>query len=451
MKMKKFALRGLLILAIVVALCMFFSGTVRTLTTPKVRFAQAKNGKFEQEIELKGKVVFPESEEIRVPVPEDLSLTITQVKAAAGDQVKAGAVLLKARVTDAEKTLETLKKDYDTAQKELRSLEKKNGEIRLTRNEEIWQEAWLEEEKARETERSAWVALRVSLLRENLEMQGENLPEGAGEESRNAYQAWQTAGEALKRAEDQLKAMERYAIPEETWTSLRQMEEYREKLQKTEEQMTAVQVLSQTAETIPAPHAGYVIEVKVEKGATADGDTVLARMTPDGVAPVIRLDLTGIKQSVNQGTTVIVDSDSWGGASTKVVSTGLDSEGHPYADAAITEDVRYALGSVSNMMKGDIKARLVTKSQEATCLVPAAAVRGSGDSRYVLVGETESSAFGGSRMIAKKMSVTVLAESGSTVSVAEDLTWQKVLYMEDRALTEGGPVMQYTGESGASK
>ena len=45
MKMKKFALRGLLILAIVVALCMFFSGTVRTLTTPKVRFAQAKNGK----------------------------------------------------------------------------------------------------------------------------------------------------------------------------------------------------------------------------------------------------------------------------------------------------------------------------------------------------------------------------------------------------------------------
>ena len=83
--------------------------------------------------------------------------------------------------------------------------------------------------------------------------------------------------------------------------------------------------------------------------------------------------------------------------------------------------------------------------------VPASAVRGSGDSRYVLVGETESSAFGGNRMIAKKMSVTVLAESGSTVSVAEDLTWQKVLYMEDRALTEGGPVMQYTGESGASK
>ena len=122
MKMKKFALRGLLILAIVVALCMFFSGTVRTLTTPKVRFAQAKNGKFEQEIELKGKVVFPETEEIRVQVPRDLSLTIGQVKVAAGDKVKAGAVLMNAHVTDEEKNLEALQKEYENAQKELRTL-----------------------------------------------------------------------------------------------------------------------------------------------------------------------------------------------------------------------------------------------------------------------------------------------------------------------------------------
>ena len=49
MSMKKFALKGLVILAAAVALCIFFSGTVRTLTTPKVRFAQAKMGRMEQE------------------------------------------------------------------------------------------------------------------------------------------------------------------------------------------------------------------------------------------------------------------------------------------------------------------------------------------------------------------------------------------------------------------
>ncbi len=451
MKMKKFALRGLLILAIVVALCMFFSGTVRTLTTPKVRFAQAKNGKFEQEIELKGKVVFPETEEIRVQVPRDLSLTIGQVKVAAGDKVKAGAVLMNAHVTDEEKNLEALQKEYENAQKELRTLEKKSADIHLTQNEERWQTAWYAEADARNRERQAWVTLRVSLSRENLEIRDEQLPEEAGEESKAAYDVWKTAKADLTAAESALKALERYAIPDETWTMIRQLKEYRQKLAETEEQMTNLQILSHTAEKITAPHAGYITEVKAEKGSTADGETVLVRMTQDGADPVIRVDLTGIKQTVNPGASLIVDSDSWGGASTKIVTTGLDLEGHPYADAAITQDVIYALGSVSAMMKGDIKTRLVTRSQEATCLLPASAVRGSGDSRYVLIGETESSTFGGSRMVARKMSVTVLAESGSTVSVAEDLSWQKVLYMEDRALTEGGPVMEYAGESGASK
>ena len=123
--MKKFALRGLIILAIVVALCIFFSGTVRTLTTPKVRFAQAKMGKFEQSTSLTGKVVFPAEEEIHVAVPEGMHLTVTRVKATAGDKVKAGDLLAAAKVTDADKTLESLRKDYETARSSLRSLLRK--------------------------------------------------------------------------------------------------------------------------------------------------------------------------------------------------------------------------------------------------------------------------------------------------------------------------------------
>ena len=93
MKMKKFALKGLIILAAVVAFCMFFSGTIRTLTTPKIRFAQVRMGKMEQETELTGKVVFPEEEEFRISLPEGVSLTLTRVHAAAGDRVKKGDTL----------------------------------------------------------------------------------------------------------------------------------------------------------------------------------------------------------------------------------------------------------------------------------------------------------------------------------------------------------------------
>ena len=448
MKMKKFALRGLLILAIVVALCIFFSGTLRTLTTPKVRFAQAKMGKMEQETQLKGKVVFPEEEELKLSIPEGLSLTVTRVYVAAGDKVKAGTALISTRVTDGEKTLESLKKESAEAQKELKTLERKAAEIRLTKGEQQWQDAWEKEEAARETEREARVNLQAALQQAGLKMTGEKLPEDAGEEIQSFYAAWMQAREAVQTASETLAGLDRYAIPDETWTVLQKKKECEQKLESLEERMTAIQVLTRTAEKISAPRNAYVTQVSVEKGSSVDGDTVILKLTAEGSNPVIRVDLSDVKQEVKPGTTLNMEADTWNHPSTKVVNVGLTPEGHPYADAEITQDVIYALGNVSVMMKNELKARLITRSQEATCLISASAVRGSGNSRYVYIGQSESSAFGGSRMKVQKMSVTVLAESGSTASVAEDLTYQKVLYMEDRALSEGCEVMEYTKESG---
>ena len=127
MQMKKFALRGMIVLAVAVALCVLFSGTIRTLTTPKVRYASVKNGKFESVTELTGKVVFPEEEEITLEIPEGLSLTVTKVLATPGQQVKKGTKLLTAVVTDAEKTLATLQQEYDSAQNTLDTWDRKNG------------------------------------------------------------------------------------------------------------------------------------------------------------------------------------------------------------------------------------------------------------------------------------------------------------------------------------
>ncbi|MBQ9251723.1 MAG: hypothetical protein IJ188_03710 [Clostridia bacterium] len=447
--MKKFALRGMVILAIVVALCIFFSGTIRTLTTPKVRFAQAKMGKMEQETQLTGKVVFPETEELKLEIPEGLSLTVTRVHVAAGDQVKAGETLLTTKVTDAEKTLESLRKESATAQKELRTLEKKTAEVRLTRGEQSWQVAWEREDGAREAEREARVNLAAALRQENLTWNGEEtLPEGASEAAAALFEAWGQAAEELTEAGAELAALERYAIPEETWTALQQKKEAQQKLADLETQMTTLQVLQKTMEKIPAPRAMYIAEISLEKGATIDGDTVVLKMTAEGSAPVIRVDLSEVKQEVKPGASISLEADTWSRPTVKIINTGLTNEGHPYGDAEITKDAIYALGSVGTMMKNELKARMTTRSQDATCLLPASAVRGSGDSRYVYVGQSEGSAFGGSRMVAQKMDVTVLAESGSTVSIAEDLTYQKVLYMEDRALTEGGAVMEYTKDAG---
>ena len=77
MKMKKIALRGLIGLAIFVALCMFFSGTIENITTPKVKLVRASRGKLTQKVELTAQVAFPEAEEYRASVPAGQTLSIT--------------------------------------------------------------------------------------------------------------------------------------------------------------------------------------------------------------------------------------------------------------------------------------------------------------------------------------------------------------------------------------
>ena len=50
MKLKKIALRGLIGVAVAVALCMFFSGTIENITTPKVKLMKASRGKLMEKL-----------------------------------------------------------------------------------------------------------------------------------------------------------------------------------------------------------------------------------------------------------------------------------------------------------------------------------------------------------------------------------------------------------------
>jgi len=448
--MKKIALKGLLIVAVVVALCIFFSGTIRTMTTPKVRFAQVRMGKMELESELTGKVVFPETEEYKLKLPEGVSLTVTAVRVSKGDRVRKGATMLNARVTDGEKTLESLQAEVDTAWKELRELEKKTGEIRLTQQEQQWQAVWEAVDAARTVERDARVNLTVALTAEGLELTEDGrLPEGVKDETKELFDTWKIAEQALKQVSEKLSALDRYAIPNDTWTPIQKMKEYREKIETAEKKMTEIRVLMKTTEKITAPRDCYLASFNVEKGESINRDTVIAELTAEGKDPVIRVDLTGLKQGVETGASLTVIAENGNNPTTKIIDTGLTTDGHPYADAEITNDVTYALGNVSAMMKNDLKTRLVTRAKTSTCLLPATAVRGSGSNRFVYVGENKSSTFGGNQMVVRKVNVTVLAESGVTASINENMTDQRVLYMEDRALNEGGAVMEYMKEAAA--
>ena len=116
--MKKMAIKGLVTLAAVVALCMFFSGTIKTISTAKVKLVTAKQGKLEEEINL----TFPETEDVKLALASDQSVTIKRVRVAKGRRVAAGDVLFEAEVSGYDKEMESLRGEYDAAQKELMEL-----------------------------------------------------------------------------------------------------------------------------------------------------------------------------------------------------------------------------------------------------------------------------------------------------------------------------------------
>ena len=445
MNLKKFALRGMIILAVVIGLCVLFSGTIRSLTTPKVRFAKAKMGKLETVTILEGQVKFPAVEKITLEVPEGQTLTVTGVLVSAGQRVYEGTRLMTLKVTDAEKTLEELQSAYETARDNLDDWERKNGSIRLSRNEELWKAAY---EKAKETDRaeqSARLDLLLALEPMGITAVPETMPEGADEELLKCYTAWEEAEKARAAARKELQALDRYRIPDDTWDLLEKKKEYEQKIIDSENKMMEVQMLMRKVAEITAPHDGFIAEVYVEKNGSVSGkETVVMTITPADKDPVIRVDTSTVKQTIQKGLTVRVETDSWGRPETRIINTGLDDDGHPFADAEINEDVIYALGQVSVMMQNKVTLRMTTKAQESTCLLPASAVRREGENiRYVYIADVEDSAFAGKKITVSRMDVKVLAETASTVSIEEDLSYQKVIYMEDRFINSGDTVMQY--------
>ena len=181
--MKKMAIKGLVALAAVVALCMFFSGTIKTISTAKVRLVTAKQGKLEEEIKLSGNLTFPQTEEVKLARASDPSVTIKRVRVAKGRKVAAGDVLFEAEVSGYDKEMESLRSDYEAAQKELMELERKNGDVRLKRTEEIWVEAYDALAQSKDDLMNAQTQLEVAAKLAGVTLTDGRLPEKEQDET----------------------------------------------------------------------------------------------------------------------------------------------------------------------------------------------------------------------------------------------------------------------------
>lgn len=442
--MKKMAIKGLVALAAVVALCMFFSGTIKTISTAKVRLVTAKQGKLEEEIKLSGNLTFTQTEEVKLALASDQSVTIKRVRVAKGRKVAAGDVLFEAEVSGYDKEMESLRSDYEAAQKELMELERKNGDVRLKRTEEIWVEAYDALAQSKDDLMNAQTQLEVAAKLAGVTLTDGRLPEKEQDETLlEAQKAVDKAQAAQDEAQKKFNSANRLGISENVINYITQSRTLNEKLTAAQEKITALDVLARQAKQVTAPHDGYIVEINVKAGDSYDGRTAAIVISAEDGDAVLRADTSKIEKKIDKGTQVTVKRDNDKTLSKKVTDSGVDEEGKRYIDVKLTDKDISNLGGGAALFSAAVDMTASYRATTSTTLLPASAVRGSGDSRYVYVVNEESNALGQRVLKVKKQDVKVLSEVGSTVSIQDDLSRQRVAYMEDRTISDGSEVMVY--------
>ena len=443
--MKKFAIRGLVTVAVFVALCMFFSGTIKTITTAKVRLVSAKTGKLEEEIDLKGKLVFPETEEIYLAgLEDDQQVVITRVRVTQGRQVKQGDVLFEAEVSGYESALEQLEAEYTAAQSEMMELERKNGDVRLKRTEENWIAAYDALAQAKSVVREKQTALTVAAKLAGVVLEGGALPEEEKDEALlSAQQAVADAKAAESAAKTAFDSANRLGISEEIVDYVTKSRELTEKMESAQQEIAALTVLAQQAAAVTAPHDGYVVEVNVKAGDSYNGKTAAIVMNARKTKGVMRASVEEIERRIEEKAQVVMERTNGKKLSASVTGSGIDEEGKRYVDVELSDKDITNLGGAGTLMKEETEMTVSYRAGTSTTLLPVSAVRGSGDSRYVYIVDEGMNSLGERTLTIRRQDVKVITEVGSTASIEEDLGRSRVAYMEDRAIGEGSAVMVY--------
>ena len=442
--MKKLALKGLAVLAGVVLLCLFFSGTLHGIMTAKVRLVSPRMGMMETELTMTGSLYWPRPMNLYPALGEQDSLTVLEVLARKGARVRAGELLMRCEVTDFESRMDTLKGEYDTKTGALIDLERKHS----GKFNDPQQERWISEYQAvldtADRVLQARIALRTAAGAAGAELEGDALPAGASDaallEAEEELRQARTAETAAREAFDRTN---RIGMSEEMVTYLTQKAELNRDLEKLTGSMADLSLLAEKGTDITAPYDGYVIACEITAGGTLTRGTAAVQLSAENTLPVLRLETGGAHRVIPAGTPAELSAGERT-AQAEVASQGVAEDGAPCVDINLTPEIISALGGINALSdSGSVTARIRLRSEGQNTLLPTAAVRGSEGDYYVYTVVANVDALGAEKMTIEKKEITVIGQSGSVTAVEEGLMNDRIAYMEDRPLTEGCEVMQY--------
>ena len=310
MKLKRFALRGLIILAVAVALCMFFARTVQTITTPKVQLVTASNGRFEEKMTFQAQVYFPSTQEVTIKEAQKLNVKVKRVYVKPGHYVKKGETIFTAEATSYEEDMKKLRDDYDAKSKELIQLDIDNRKLsKESRQNELY-DAMLE---ARDALTQAAYDARFTALEAGVTLSGDvsawaqqlalmkDVPENvrqAADKAAAAQSAYQAASDAFY----QILENKKLKVGDATFKYINDRNALLEAMDKLTEDMVSLSVTMSALTEVKAERDGFIVSVNVNEGDAYDGVKAAYTMSAEDSQPVLRVAVSNAKRSIADDT-----------------------------------------------------------------------------------------------------------------------------------------------------
>ncbi len=423
--MKKIAIRGLIILAVVVGVCLFFGRTVQTVTTAKARFTYPERGRMVTNSTMDSKVFYPEEREVIVTLTQKYPVVINAVYFGVGNRVAKGDVIFDARITEAEKKKTDLSDELVKITAELLDLDAKNAKFPTTTQKN---DAY---NKLLETNNALIKAKTAENTRARLEGEDAN------------PKAWEAQQKEFDRANNTYKQLNRYgsSTNDEGFEYVKKRDELIKQMDNKEKEIADLDFAITQLSEIKAEEDGVITALDIKAGEDYNGAKALYKYSPAEKPPVLRAFVQELDELPNDGSKAKVKSD-WGSYSVGLVGTGKNKEGQRYADFELTQEVIDANSGLKAMMALEkIQLSLTKRATQASTLIPASALRQNGDETFVYVAQWTDGGIMSSYYVCKKQTVNVLGKNDDQVSVSDDISTQ-VIDREDRAISEKARVME---------
>lgn len=446
------ALKALIVLLVVVALCMYFSRTIQTITTPKVKLVTATQGRVEQKLGVTAQPYFPVKTEVTLSMAAEYPIVVDKVYVRAGLYVHAGDTLFTATITDYAKQEKDLTDSYNKKAAELIALDIKNRKYAKASKQNDLYDLMI---KAQEAQTAADNAARTQAALEGITLSfdastwGQQALKGnASDELKRLIADALTAKQAFETARtDFFNSYENKTIKvkDEVFEYIKSRNALTQEMQDISDKVVALLEARQSLSVVTAQCDGYIVSIDVKAKDAYDGKTSAYTIAKQEDAPVLRADISALKKDVSEGARVEIAAD-WQTLKTKVREVVTEADGRKYALIEMDADTLQALGGMSKLLsEGEVEVSVVFRAKKNATLIPASALRSEGEgAEYVFIAEHKGGGFlQSSGYVARKQSVTVLDRGEQVVSVQEDLGYASIIDRADRTIEDGKPVMEY--------